>query len=232
MANLTALQAAFVLEYLKNPDIADALMAAGGPGRYKSRASAAVSGCKMLKIPKVAAALEAARGRAMEKAELGVAKVLKRLEAIGFGDIRKLFGSDGQILAIHQLDEDTAAMLNGFDVVVKHNAEGKPETTTLKPRTRDTIAALNLIGKHLGMFQDKAEPPPPPPPAAPDLHIHGDVLIGTVQAELTEIFGNAARAIAANGKDASHSVLPAQPRGSGGKKRGPSARGKKVAGSK
>jgi phage terminase small subunit len=88
--------------------------------------------------------------------------VVKRLVEIGFGDLRRCF--DGQrLLEPGEWPDDVAPMIAGFEVVVKPVGDGEVEHVA-KIKTRDTVRALELLGKHTGAFeQDNRQKVPPVP---------------------------------------------------------------------
>lgn len=94
-------------------------------------------------------------------AEIDVARALKELVRIGTSDIRRLFSATGQLIAIQDLDDDTAAAISSVEVVSKPglpNEDGTREIEhTHKIKLWDKNSALEKIGKHLAMFTDKVD---------------------------------------------------------------------------
>lgn len=94
-----------------------------------------------------------------ERAEITQADVLRELAKIGFSDIRKLFTPGGNLLPIHDLDDDAAASLASIEVVTRKVPGGDEAEVehVAKIKTWDKRAALVDIGKHLGMFKERVE---------------------------------------------------------------------------
>lgn len=84
--------------------------------------------------------------------EVTVDRVVKELARLAFFDIRKLVNTDGTPLPLHNLDDDTAAAVSGLEVARVGNAMiGEGEV--LKFKLADKKGALELLGKHLGAFE-------------------------------------------------------------------------------
>jgi phage terminase small subunit len=153
---LTAKQERFVGEYLLDLNATQAAIRAG----YSEKTAAAV-GHENLRKPKIAARIEEARAKRAETTEVTANRVLKELSRIGMSDVRKLFTDDGQLRAIHELDDDTAAALASVEVITKRlpgNGEEPPEVEYVhKMKFWDKNSALDKIGKHLGMFIERHE---------------------------------------------------------------------------
>lgn len=86
------------------------------------------------------------------RTEITADRVLTALGLVGFGDIRQFF-EDGKLRRIEELPEEVASMLSGFDVSTTNRGEGEVEYIA-KIKTNDRLKALELMGRHLGMFTD------------------------------------------------------------------------------
>lgn len=134
MKKLTPKQERFVAEYLIDLNATQAAIRAG-----YSKKTAHVIGHETLKKPEVAAALNAARVKASEKAELSVGWVLDRLRTV----------ADRCMQSEPVLDKRGEAVM-----VETPTGELAPAFTfQAAPANR----SLELLGKHLGMFPDKVE---------------------------------------------------------------------------
>lgn len=96
---------------------------------------------------------------AAERNEVTVERVLKEIARIAFFDVRKLADPSGNALAIHELDDDTAAAIQGLDVAIERGRPGddgeEPNVTTVrKYKVADKNSALEKLGKYLSMFTD------------------------------------------------------------------------------
>lgn len=84
-------------------------------------------------------------------------RVIRELSLIAFGDIRKLYHSDGSLKKIGELEPETAAALSGVDVstISKTDGDGSDFDVTIKKVKRwDKVKALELLAKHYGLIRD------------------------------------------------------------------------------
>lgn len=154
---LTAKQQAFIEAYLICLDAKAAAERAG----YGLRA-AKQQGSRLLKDPKVAAAIEAGTA-ARTRANVATAdRVIAELARIAFFDIRKLFTPAGHLITPRDLDDDTAAAVGSIEVVSRQRPgqgeDGAAEVEYVhKIKTVDKNAALTNLGRHFALFTDKTE---------------------------------------------------------------------------
>lgn len=84
-------------------------------------------------------------------------RVLKELAKIAFGDIRKLYTDNGALRSIVDLEDDIAGAISGVETYEEYEGRGEDREhvgDTKKVKMLDKTKALELIGKHLGMFKD------------------------------------------------------------------------------
>jgi phage terminase small subunit len=106
--------------------------------------------------PKVSTRVQDLLDRAAKSHEVTVERVMMELARLAFFDIRKLVGDDGRPLPLQQLDDDTARALVGLEVVpIGNDQVGVGEV--LKFKLADKKGALELLGRRLGMFNDKLQ---------------------------------------------------------------------------
>lgn len=148
---LTPRQSVFAREYLHDLNAAAAYRRAGYTARGNS---AEVNAARLLRNAQVAEAIEKAMAERAARTEISADRVLRELSKVAFFDVRKTFNNNGSIKPISELDDDTAAALVSLDVVELGGDEG---CVIRKVRLADKLRALELIGKHLGMFRDRLE---------------------------------------------------------------------------
>ena len=151
MARLTAKQARFVDEYLVDLNATQAAIRAG-----YSRKRADAIGFENLRKPEIESAVQAAMGRRSARTEVTAERVLEELAKIAFGDVRSIFDESGALRRISDLGDNAAACIAGCDIVTVSKGEGEVEYVA-KIKMTDKIRALELCGRHLGMFKDKLE---------------------------------------------------------------------------
>lgn len=140
---------AFVDQYLIDLNARQAAIRAG-----YAESNANQTGMRLLKKPDVKALIgERMKARA-ERTEIDQDRVLKEIARVAFSDIRKTmtWGPDGvKLIESSELTDDQAAGV----------AEVAETTSTnggsLKLRKHDKMKALELLGRHLGLFVDKVE---------------------------------------------------------------------------
>ncbi len=143
-------QQQFVAEYLVDLNATQAAIRAG----YSPK-TAGVQGFDLLKKPEIAAAIESLRNEHAKNTGLTVERVLTEAMRLAFFDIRKLADAEGNPIPINQLDDDTAAAIQGLELATER-ARGDDEgveTVVRKYKIADKNAAVERLFKHLGLFQ-------------------------------------------------------------------------------
>ena len=149
---LTAKQAAFVREYLVDLNATQAAIRAG-----YSKKTANVIASELLAKPNIKSAIQEEMKKRAERTEITADKVLKEFAKLAFFDPRKLFDDKGNPKDITELDDDTAAALAGLDVVQDIDPDTGITSYTKKYKLASKQAALDSLGRHLGMFLDRTE---------------------------------------------------------------------------
>ena len=142
-AKLTPKQECFVTEYLVDLNATQAAIRAG----YKPR-SARTAAARNMSNDNIREAISAARQEQQERTEITADRVMQELARIALVDVRKLFDDEGNPLDISCIDDDTAAAISGLDVT----KESDIDVYVKKIRMADKLRALELLGRHLGMF--------------------------------------------------------------------------------
>ncbi len=139
---LTARQRRFVEEFALDLNATKAAERAG-----YSRTSAYNQGGRLMKNDEVRA--EIARLHRERSARTGVTAdaVVRELARIAFADLRNLFWDDGTLKPPGEWDGDTAAAVITF----------QSDAAGWRVRMADKLKALELLGRHLGMFGNKLE---------------------------------------------------------------------------
>ena len=144
-ARLTDKQKRFVSEYLVDLNATRAAERAG----YKDPNI----GRQLITKHNVSDAIQKAMLKREQRTEITQDMVIAELAKLGFFDIRKLFDKDGKPLDISKLGDDTAAALVGLDVQDVVDGDGNYVGFIKKYKMADKIKALELLGKHLGLFE-------------------------------------------------------------------------------
>lgn len=81
-------------------------------------------------------------------------RVLRELAAVALFDPAGMYDENGQLLPIHKMDEMTRRAIAAVDVVEMTDSDGALEGYTRKVRISPKIAALELLGRHLKMWNN------------------------------------------------------------------------------
>lgn len=115
-----------------------------------------VRGKELARNPQIQARVKELIEMATTKAQVNVDRVLQEMARIAFFDARKLFDATGAPLDITALDDDTAAVIVGCDVVTVGNADmGVGQVRKIK--LADKGKGLEMLARHLAMFKDVLE---------------------------------------------------------------------------
>jgi len=155
---MTAKQHRFVEEYLVDLNATQAAIRAG-----YSKKTAQTTGWENLSKPIIADAVALALANRSKRTEITQDRVLAELAKIGFSDIRKVLTPGGGIMDPHEWDDETAGAIASFEAVTVHRGEedengNKVPEHISKFKTWDKLAALEKLGKHLGMFSGETAP--------------------------------------------------------------------------
>jgi phage terminase small subunit len=77
--------------------------------------------------------------------------VLRELARVAFADLRSIYRPDGSLMSVSELSDDAAASVAG----VESTEVGDGTGYIRKLKRWDKVKALELLGKHLGMYTDK-----------------------------------------------------------------------------
>ena len=146
---LTPKQAEFVRQYLVDLNATQAAIRAG----YSEKTAYRI-GAELLQKTSVAEAIATAQAKREQRTEITADRVVSELAKIAFADPRELmeWGPEGvKLKDSAELTEEQAASV----------AEVSETTTkdggSLRLKKHDKVKALELLGRHLGMFTDKVK---------------------------------------------------------------------------
>lgn len=147
-AKLTGKQKRFCEEYLIDFNATQAAIRSG----YSKKTAQAI-GAENLTKPLIQAKITSFQKRLSDKSEITLERVLKEYGRIAFSDIRKYYDENGNLIPIHLLDDDSAAVLAGMDIdELNEYVKGEKITIgiTKKIKRWDKKGALDSICKVLG----------------------------------------------------------------------------------
>lgn len=146
---MTKKQKIFCDEYLIDLNATQAAIRAG-----YSVESAGSIGNENLKKPEVRACIEKAMAERSKRTGINADRVLRELARIAFVNAADVINFDSATIAEGASEDDTAAIAS---VKVKTIPTADGEGVEREIRLADKIKALELCGKHLGMFKDDPE---------------------------------------------------------------------------
>jgi phage terminase small subunit len=148
---LNARHIAFVAEFVVCLNATQAALKAG----YSPK-TAAVQGSWLLKMPKIAEAIEKARSRAMIKADFDQAKVLGELGLLAFSDVDNYMVDEltGKLVAAPNAPPGVMRAVSAVKYRTVTDEDGRVERT-VEFRLWDKPGTLKLAGRHVGLFPGK-----------------------------------------------------------------------------
>lgn len=128
--------------------------------RCKKDETANVNGSKLLRNAKVQEYISERMKEREKRTEITQDMVIKELAKIAFLDIRKLYTENGQLKNIADMDSDTAGAISSLETLEEYEGYGDDREKigdTQKVKLLDKTKALELLGRHLGIFNDKID---------------------------------------------------------------------------
>lgn len=128
--------------------------------RCKKDETASVNGSKLLRNTKVQEYISRKQKEIEKRTEVTQDRVIKELAKIAFLDIRKLYTDNGQLKNVADLDSDTAGAISSLETLEEYDGYGDDREKigdTQKVKLLDKTKALELLGRHLGIFNDKLD---------------------------------------------------------------------------
>lgn len=150
MARLSAIKKRFCDEYLIDLNATQAVIRAG----YKVSGdnSAASIGSTLLKDPMVAKEIDKQMAERSKRTGINQDRVVRELARIAFVRATDVITPDDASIKEYASDDDLACIQS---VKVKTTTNEKGVTVEREVKLNDKMRALEMLGKHLGMFTDK-----------------------------------------------------------------------------
>lgn len=154
---LTPRQARFVDEMLVDDNGTQAAIRAG----YK-RHSAYIVASKLLRNPKVAAAVAAGRAKRSESTGITSDRVLVELGLLAFSDVTHyLFDDQGRVHLAPGAPAGAQRAISSLKVRITTTGDGDKRSVTrdVEFRLHDKVSTLKLAGRHVGLFPNHVDDP-------------------------------------------------------------------------
>lgn len=151
---MTSRQKKFVHEYIIDLNATQAAIRAG----YSPRTARQI-GHRLLTNVDIEAAIIKGKKEVLDKIKADQYRTIKRLLNCVLVDIRKLFTPEGNIKHITDLDPDTAAAIQSFEVVQRKSSGGMNskedvQEEVYKVRLVDKKSCLELMMKYQGLLSE------------------------------------------------------------------------------
>lgn len=146
---MTKKQKRFVDEYLIDLNITQAAIRAG----YSPKTAYSI-GSENLKKPEIRACIEKAMAERSKRTGINQDRIIIELAKIGLLNPKDLVDFDEATVKEEAAEEDLAAIAS---VRVKRFPTKDGEGIEREIKMHDKIKALELLGRHFGMFKDKVE---------------------------------------------------------------------------
>jgi phage terminase small subunit len=152
---MTERKRAFVAEYLRSNNGTQSAIKAGYSAKTAQQASS-----RLLKDVVIRTAITAHQAAVIEKVQneagISLERTLREIARLAYFDPRRMFDAKGNPLAIHDLDDDTAAAVAGLDVLEEWEGSGQDRVLighVKKWKLADKKGALDMLMKHLGGYK-------------------------------------------------------------------------------
>lgn len=157
--DLTDKQAAFITAFVETNNATEAYRRAYSTKNMKE-ATINREAHELLKTPKIAARIAELKKGVFDAAKLTIERIVEEYMRIAFLDPGKLYRSDGSLVPMHELDEDTRRAVAAIDVIEmagKGGEDDAPVVVTKKMKLVDKLGALNDLTRYMGGFIDRKE---------------------------------------------------------------------------
>lgn len=126
----------------------------------KSDLTARTNGSKLLTNTNIQKYISEKQKEIEKRTEVTQDMVIKELAKIAFLDIRKLYTENGQLKNIADIDNETAGAISSLETLEEYDGVGDNREKigdTQKVKLLDKTKALELLGRHLGIFKYKVD---------------------------------------------------------------------------
>ena len=115
-------------------------------------------GARQLRHPRVVERLATLQAQQAQRAEVRADRVLAELAALAFSDVGEMFDpATGQLRPLGELTARVRASIASWEQIDSKGPGEAPDAVTTKVKVVDKVRALELLGRHLGLFGDGAQ---------------------------------------------------------------------------
>lgn len=153
MRKLTGKELGFAKDIIKGRTNSDAYRNNYSCGNMSNEAIAS-SAMRIIKRQHVKGYIDKVQKKALKKLEVTSENVLGELAKLAFSNIQNLFNENGYLIPVHELPSETAAAITEINV---RQLPGELEIEEKRYKLSDKKASLELLGKHLGLWDKKPD---------------------------------------------------------------------------
>lgn len=124
-----------------------------------SKNGAGTTAFRLLKDAQVKQLIDDSNKKAAAIAGLTVERTLKEVARLAYADPGKLWDKDGNLIPIHELDEDTRATIASIEVEDEYTGRGESRALTghlRKIKQHSKTQALDMAMKHHRLYSEEA----------------------------------------------------------------------------
>ena len=149
---MTPKEKRFVQEYLIDPNATQAAIKAG-----YSKATAKQQGSRLLTQPDVQEAVAEGQSDLATRCKVTAEMIVAELAKVGFANAGDYFDWGPEGITIKNKDTLTPEQQAAVSEVYQTTTGGEGSGGTIRVKLHDKLAALEKLGKHLGMFVDRID---------------------------------------------------------------------------
>lgn len=123
------------------------------PGCQKDE-TANTNSSRLLRNAKVQEYIQERQIELQNETNITQKRIIEELANIAFFNIKDVYNANGTLKSINELDEKTARAISSIKSLQKVT---NVQDQTVEIKSYDKKGALELLGKHLGMFKEKVE---------------------------------------------------------------------------
>jgi len=114
---------------------------------------------KLAKAPGMVERVRTLVAQRLQAAGVTAERTKREIARVAYADVRRIFNKQGQLLPIHEIDDDTAAAITSITVQTKNVGSLKePDyVDVIKIKFASKMDALGLLAKHFKLVNDEGD---------------------------------------------------------------------------
>jgi phage terminase small subunit len=114
---------------------------------------------KLAKAPGMVERVRTLVAQRLQAAGVTAERTKREIARVAYADVRRIFNKEGQLLPIHEIDDDTAAAITSITVQTKNVGSLKEPNyvDVIKIKFASKMDALGLLAKHFKLVNDEGD---------------------------------------------------------------------------